>query len=108
MGATTTQGTGAGAAVVNGRKNSYLSLQVSKHIGPRVVAAGTTVLHGPSGLVLFPALIGSPSHYCIQITNSGPEHAYISSPLSAGDPDWSFGVTAGNGDTVHWCVIKIG
>lgn len=109
MGATTTQGTGPGSASGKPRAEPVASLGVSRLIGPKVVAAGVKRLRSGTGVVTMPAPLGHPSEYCVILTSSSPTHAYISGDLQGcGDGKWSFEISGGEADAVHYAVIKSG
>ena len=85
------------------------SLGVRSLIGPKVVAAGVKKMRDGVGAVTVPALLGHPSDYCVMLTNTGPSSPWISGDLSAGkDGAWSFEISAGSADAVHYAVIKTG
>ena len=110
MGATTTQGTGPGSVSKMVKGNGHMNLEVSRLVGPKIVAAGRIALDGDKGYVYIPAPIGTVHDYVVILTNNGPERAYVSNPLAmvATSNQWAFQVAAGSNDTVNYMVVKIG
>lgn len=111
MGATSVTGVSGPGTVAGRQKGSeHMSLSVKKLVGPHVVAAGKTTLSSTTGTIVIPEQTGTVSDYCVLVTNNSSTHVRVSTALAAvSDSDaWSFGVTAGSGDIVHWAVVKIG
>ena len=107
MGATTTQGTGIGAA--NKGKSPYNDLAVSKHIGPRIMAAGKSTCKDGSVSVEIPRLSGVPEMYVVLLTGTSPSPTFVSKSLhKATEEAWAFSLNSGTIDEVFWSVVKIG
>lgn len=111
MGATSVTGVGPGSADGKNKGSEHMSLGVSKLIGPKVSAAGKVTLSGTTGVVEFPALVGSVSDYVVMVSANSSTLAYVSSALAvagATADQWTFTATGGSGAVVNWAVIKIG
>ena len=110
-GATTTQGTGPGAAHggIKGPGNGRNFWVPS--INPHVVAAGTVTLASGAATVTFPnALTGSESGYVVMLTAESANNVGISGKTddTASGNFESFDVTGTSTDDVMWMVIKAG
>lgn len=111
MGATSVTGV-SGAGSVSGKQkgSEHMSLGVSKLIGPKVAAAGKVTLSGTSGVVQFPALVGSVLDYIVILTPTTNAVSYVSSGLAtiSSTDDWTFTASGGSGSVLNWCVVKKG
>jgi len=108
-GATTTQGTGPGAAAGQkgpGNGRNYFVPQVNPH----VVAAGTVALVGGVATITFPnALLGSETGYVVMVTAESTNNVGISSKDDNGDGNFeSFDIAGTGTDSVMWMVVKAG
>lgn len=107
-GATTTQGTGPGAAWNNKGPGNGRNMYVPS-VNPHIVAAGTATLSGGAATVTFPnALTGSETGYVVMLTSETANLSSVSAKTDSSGNFASFAI-AGNGtDDVMWMVVKAG
>lgn len=111
MGATSVTGVSGPGSVAGLQKGSeHMSLGVAKLIGPKVAAAGKITLTSTTGVVEFPALVGTVSDYVVMLSANTSTHVYVSTALAAiaDTGEWGFTITGGSTALVNWAVVKIG
>lgn len=111
MGATSVTGVSGPGSVAGKQKGSeHMSLGVAKLIGPKVSAAGKITLTGTTGVVEFPALVGSVNDYVVILSANTITHVFVSTAMAAvsGTDMWGFTITGGSAAVVNWTVIKVG
>ena len=107
-GATTTQGTGPGAAWNNKGPGNGRNMYVPS-VNPHIVAAGTAVLSGGTATVTFPnALTGSETGYVVMLTPEAGNLAYVSAKTDSSGNFASFTITGNTTNHVMWMVVKAG
>lgn len=125
MGATSVTGKGAGSADGLNKGSEHMTLGAHHIIGPHVLAAGVVELEGTTATIYLPPPPEFLPPYdidvegddpfdlsddiIIQLSNSSSTHPYVSGFLDTTDGgDWTFEITAGDGDTVWWTLIYPG
>lgn len=107
-GATTTQGTGPGAAWNNKGPGNGRNMYVPS-VNPHIVAAGTVTLAAGAATVTFPnALTGSETGYVVMLTPEAANVASVSSKDDTGGNFASFDIAGTGTDDVMWMVVKAG
>lgn len=107
-GATTTQGTGPGAAWNNKGPGNGRNMYVPS-VNPHIVAAGTATLSAGVATVTFPnALTGSETGYIVMLTSETSNSAYVSAKTDSSSNFASFTITGTGTDDIMWMVAKAG